>query len=105
MTVKLTDKARIRVSQKSKKISGYSKAKMITQGENLIDQIVTLTGLPESWVTKEIDQILKISGFTNQQITIESLRSALLLYLDSLNDEIILQSPVSHKKSPNSDLH
>ena len=59
------------------------------EGENLIQTLVTLTGLPEGMAHDELDQILSMSGHQEKRsdLTLEELRAALLTYLEALDLE------------------
>jgi hypothetical protein len=52
------------------------------EGENLIQTVVTLTGLPEKTVRREIDRILELTGESLDQLTLDKLRAALVTYLE-----------------------
>ncbi len=57
------------------------------EGENLIQTLVTLTGLPEGMANAEMDQILELSGHEPEKrsdITLDELRAALIAYLEAL---------------------
>jgi hypothetical protein len=53
-------------------------------GSELIEQVVTLTGLPDGLVQDELDQILGKAGCDKENLTLEELRSAMLAYLESM---------------------
>jgi hypothetical protein len=56
-------------------------------GENLIQTLVTLTGLPETMANAEMNQILELSGHEPEKrsdITLDELRAALIAYLEAL---------------------
>jgi hypothetical protein len=53
-------------------------------GEELIQQVVTLSGLPEDLAHEELDQILKLSGKPSAGLTLDDLRTAMLSYLETL---------------------
>jgi hypothetical protein len=56
------------------------------EGENLIQTLVALTGLPEGMANAEMNQILQLSGQEEKRsdITLEELRAALIAYLEAL---------------------
>jgi len=56
-------------------------------GNDLIDQIVELTGLPKESIEQELTGILKASGLDPQKLTIDELRSAMMAYLTSFHGE------------------
>ncbi len=55
-------------------------------GKSLIDQVVSLSGLPEDLAHQELNQILRLSEMAspNENLTLEDLRSAMLVYLEQL---------------------
>ena len=56
-------------------------------GEDLIQTLVSLTGLPEGMANEEMDQILQLSGHQPEKrsdITLDELRAALITYLEAL---------------------
>jgi len=62
------------------------------EGENLIQTLVTLTGLPEGMANAEMDQILELSGHQPEKrsdITLDELRAALVAYLEALEPTFI----------------
>lgn len=57
------------------------------KGLQLIETVITLTGLPESLAHQELDHILEMSGRgpgTRTDLTLDQLREALLSYLEAL---------------------
>lgn len=59
------------------------------EGKNLIQQVTTLTQLPEDWIQTEIHQLLDQSGHDRETVTLEELRSSLLSYLESMQDHFL----------------
>jgi hypothetical protein len=60
-------------------------------GAELIETVVSLTGLPEADQTQmhdELDRILASAGCAKENLTLEELRTALLGYLETLQEEI-----------------
>jgi hypothetical protein len=59
------------------------------EGGQLIDTLVTLTGLPEPVAHDELDQILALTGRdgVRADLTLDELRQALLIYLESFQPE------------------
>jgi hypothetical protein len=53
-------------------------------GQELIEQVVSLTGLPESMVEKELHEILDLTGRNPASLTLDELRQAMLLYLEAI---------------------
>ncbi|MDR3606555.1 MAG: hypothetical protein P4M08_04140 [Oligoflexia bacterium] len=73
------------------------------QGSQLIDTLVTLTGLPEAVAHDELDQILAQVGNqagSRNDLTLNELRQALLLYLETFQpadviDEVLDEEPLN----------
>lgn len=58
-------------------------------GDELIDTLVTLTGLPKEQLCQELDQILERSGIpSGEHLTLEGLRFAMLTYLEELSSDV-----------------
>lgn len=57
-------------------------------GEELIEQVASLTGLPEPWVHQELGRIVENAGHSPGTLTLEQLREAMLAYLESLQHEL-----------------
>ncbi|MBI4925948.1 MAG: hypothetical protein HY843_08505 [Bdellovibrio sp.] len=55
-------------------------------GQDLIDELVKLTGLPPIWVHGEILKIINNKELDSSELTLEGFREALVGYLDNLND-------------------
>ena len=53
-------------------------------GNELIQTVVSLTGLPEEHAYDELNQILKYTGKTETNLTLDELRTAMLAYLEAL---------------------
>ena len=53
-------------------------------GQELLDSVANLTGLPEPLVQQELQQILEGAGQNAGSVTLDELRQAMLLYLESL---------------------
>jgi hypothetical protein len=56
------------------------------EGSQLIDTLVTLTGLPEPVAHNELDEILALTGRdvdARTDLTLDELREALLVYLET----------------------
>jgi len=66
-----------------------SEVKLEPSGKTLIQTVVELTELPQSWVYSELDQILERSGQSANQITLDQLREALMAYLEDLKTDLI----------------
>ncbi len=61
------------------------------QGSELLTEVASLTGLPVDWVHTELTQIVKNSGHTPEQLTLEELRASMLQYLEEMNRELMAQ--------------
>ncbi len=61
------------------------------QGSELLTEVASLTGLPVDWVHTELTQIVKKSGHTPEQLTLEELRASMLVYLEEMNRELMAQ--------------
>jgi hypothetical protein len=63
-------------------------------GQELIQQVISLTGLPEPLINQEITEILELSGTQSSTLTMDQLRLALLDYLEALKDsDLIKEEP------------
>jgi hypothetical protein len=69
-----------------------SKIEVEPGGQELIETVVTLTGLPESWVRTELDQILEQSGQSSNDVTLGQLREALVAYLEAMQADLLNES-------------
>lgn len=61
------------------------------KGEELLQTLVNLTGLPEEFAQKELHEILDSSGESPESradITLEELRAALIRYLETMDPEL-----------------
>lgn len=58
------------------------------EGQKLLDQVVSLTGLPEDLISSELDEILENSGRSAKNVTLEELRAALIAHLESVNRDM-----------------
>ena len=54
-------------------------------GPELLNQLVSLTGLPENLVHQELSDILRLSGKDSAELTLEHLREAMLKYLEAMD--------------------
>ena len=57
----------------------------------LLSEVASLTGLPVDWVESELTQIVKKSGHTPEQLTLDELRASMLEYLEEMNREMNAQ--------------
>jgi hypothetical protein len=56
-------------------------------GQELIQTVVNLTGLPELMIRCELDQILEHGGQSPKDLTLDQLRQALAAYLEEMKAE------------------
>jgi hypothetical protein len=56
-------------------------------GAQLLETLVTLTGLPKPMVYQELDQVLDLSQDSTQSLTLDQLRQAMLSYLEAFAPE------------------
>ncbi len=61
-------------------------------GQELIQTVLSLTGLPEPWVRIELDEILESSGQNCENLTLKQLRQALVAHLESLQADFMGES-------------
>ncbi len=57
-------------------------------GNHLFEEVVQLTGLPESLIRRELEIILRKEGTDPKRVTLEELRKALLTYLIQTTSEL-----------------
>ena len=57
------------------------------EGADLISTVLALTGLPEDKMKAELDTIIEDSGHSQQSLTLDELRAAMLRYLDSFQPD------------------
>jgi len=55
------------------------------EGQELVETVVELTGLPESIMEEEVEAILEYSGQEIKDLSLEQLRKAMIDYLEELN--------------------
>lgn len=59
------------------------------QGDELLRQVATLSGLPGEWVTQELEGVFENMGCDSSQLTLEQLRAAMLAYLESIQADMM----------------
>lgn len=64
------------------------------KGPDLVQKVASLTGLPEDFAKEELSKILEQTGHSEQDLTLEQLRSALISYLESLGEEFLTDPDV-----------
>lgn len=60
-------------------------------GTELVDAVVSLTDLPEPQVKNELDGILEKAGCQAENLTLDQLRAAMLVYLEQIQMEMEAQ--------------
>jgi|GEM_PF-2559930 len=56
-------------------------------GQELIQKLITLTGLPEPMVNQELEQILGPTSEQKNELTLDELRAAMIQYLEHCQTE------------------
>ncbi len=59
-----------------------------SQGQGLLEEVASLTGLPEDWVHNELHRIVTASGHQPSELTLDELRASMLVYLEQMMDQI-----------------
>jgi len=80
----------------SKKIDGSTPEELeaVTasgNGEELLEEVASLTGLPPDWVQTELTKIVTNSGHTPEDLTLDELRSSMLAYLEEMQKDLEAQ--------------
>lgn len=57
-------------------------------GQELIETVVSLSGIPAPLMAEELGKILETSGHEAADLTLEGLRAALLAYMETLSPEM-----------------
>lgn len=70
-------------------------------GEELIETVAALTGLPEPWVHQELGRIVENAGHSTGTLTLDQLREAMLAYLESLQS--VIEEPTDAAAASNSE--
>jgi hypothetical protein len=65
-----------------------------TEGAMVLQEVVQMTGVPEEVLGNEISQLLGTTGEGVSEMTLDQLRSVLLNYLETLNEEMTESEPV-----------
>ncbi len=61
-------------------------------GQELVETVVSLSGLPELLIRTELNDILDQSEKCHDELTLEELRSAMLEYLEKINESVADQN-------------
>jgi len=64
-----------------------------SKGEELLETIAALTGLPDEAVREELNKIVAEAGHNDEELTMDQLRSAMLGYLETLSAEMGEEAP------------
>lgn len=64
-------------------------------GQDLVETVVELTGLPQEMVDDEFYEMMRESGFDKESMTLDQLRTVLLQYLESMNAEVMASQHAS----------
>ena len=59
-----------------------------TEGPDLVQTVVSLTGLPEDMVGLELQKVLEQNGCSEETLTLDELRNALLVYLETFKGDL-----------------
>lgn len=62
----------------------FSSSEVELSGQDLIEKLIVLTGLPESWIRKELSLILEKNGQEVSDVTLEQFRESMLTYLEAI---------------------
>jgi len=70
-----------------------SKQDATPDGQELIQTVVSLTGLPEDWIRNELVQILENTGQTSHDdVTLDQLREAMAAYLEGMQADFLAEN-------------
>ena len=58
------------------------------EGALVLQEVVQLTGLPKEYVDSEITEFLGTAGESVNNMTLDQLRSVLMNYLETINEEM-----------------
>lgn len=67
----------------------FSETEVEPNGQDLIQKIVSLTGLPQPWAQRELDEILEHYGQNSKNLTLNQLREVLAAYLDATQADLM----------------
>jgi len=59
------------------------------EGEDLLETVVGLTGLPREMITEELESILQKAGRSTENLTLDDLRFAMMSYLNALDTDLV----------------
>lgn len=61
-------------------------------GRELLETIIELTGLPQDVMKQELSQIISEAGVNKESVTLDELRTVLIQYLESMNEEVMAEN-------------
>ena len=64
----------------------------VPDGPELLEMVISLTGLPEQDVQNELEQIFHQSGQSLTDLTLDQLREVLAAYLEAMGPELLAES-------------
>lgn len=67
---------------------GLGEANKTAQGQGLLEEVASLTGLPQEWMQTELHRIVTASGHQPSELTLDELRASMLAYLEQMMDQI-----------------
>ena len=62
-------------------------------GQELIQTVVSLAGLPEHWVRQELAPLIESSGEDVSDMTLDKLRKVLVAYLETFQGDLQNETP------------
>lgn len=60
-------------------------------GRELIEEVISLTELPEPLISQELEALIQDSGKNPETLTIDELRASMLAYLEMINSSMSKQ--------------
>lgn len=71
-----------------------------SQGQGLLEEVASLTGLPQDWMQNELHRIVTASGHQPSELTLDELRASMLAYLEQMMDQIPAEEDEVHELIP-----
>ena len=68
----------------------------VMEGAQVLKEVGNLTGLPEEYLDSEITQLLGTTHESVNDLTLEQLRSVLMNYLETINEEMMAEQIEKH---------
>ena len=69
----------------------FSKEDKEMVGQNLVDQVISMAGVPKEQVKTELNDIIDEMGFHRDEITLNQVRLVLVTYLEQVNSNLTLK--------------